>query len=402
MRCLPLVALALLLARFANAQGLPSGPITLGEGRLTLGGEASASIATTDDEHGWFNYTDYEHNVLHLIRLGLSAALRAGDRVTLLGEVRSENWGAVRPYGLYVRIRPWMGRVFDIQAGRIPPTFGTFGRRSYAADNPLIGYPLAYQYLTSLRPDAVPATPDDLLAMRGRGWRSSFPVGASNPDRGLPLVSAFRWDTGVQVRVGAEPVEVSAAVTTGTLSNPRVEDDNGGKQFSARVNVRPAVGLIVGASAAHGAYVNRAVVRELPPELRHRDYSQQAFGLDVEYSRGYWLLRAEGLVSEWKVPLARWSRPVEPLRAAALMVEGRYKIVPGLYAAARYDRLEFNRIEGTRRVAPWEAPVRRIEVGGGYYLRRNLLAKIVYQRNDRETSRFGRLNAGAAQLLAWF
>src|SRR5438445_5776950 len=44
---------------------------------------------------------------------------------------------------------------FDVQIGRIPPTFGAFARRTYANDNPLIGYPLAYQYLTSLRADAL-------------------------------------------------------------------------------------------------------------------------------------------------------------------------------------------------------------------------------------------------------
>ena len=55
------------------------------------------------------------------------------------------------------------GHNFDIQAGRIPPTFGAFGRHAYGTDNPVIGYPLAYQYLTSLRTDAVPETADDLL-----------------------------------------------------------------------------------------------------------------------------------------------------------------------------------------------------------------------------------------------
>ena len=54
-------------------------------------------------------------------------------------------------YALYVRVRPWTRGAFDIQVGRIPPTFGAFPRRSYEAENPLIGYPLAYQYLTSLR-----------------------------------------------------------------------------------------------------------------------------------------------------------------------------------------------------------------------------------------------------------
>src|SRR5919201_885009 len=192
------------------AQALPSQPISVADGRLTIGGEASVAFAPTDT--GFFNYTDYEHSALRLVRLAFTAALRAGEHVSILGEVRSENWSAVRPYGLYVRIRPWKHRELDIQAGRIPPTFGAFGRRSYSADNPLIGYPLAYQYLTSLRPDALPTNADDLLKMRGRGWQSAFPVGSSSDDRGMALATAFRWDTGIQVRIGREPVEASIAV----------------------------------------------------------------------------------------------------------------------------------------------------------------------------------------------
>ena len=38
--------------------------------------------------------------------------------------------------------------------------------------------------------------------MRGRGWSSNFSVGNPLPDRGVPLVSAFTWDTGVQVSAG--------------------------------------------------------------------------------------------------------------------------------------------------------------------------------------------------------
>ena len=96
-------------------------------------------------------------------------------------------------------------RAFDIQAGRVPPTFGAFARRIYASDNPLIGYPLAYQYLTSLRADALPVNADELLAMRGRGWLSSYSIGNPMPANGLPLASGFRWDTGVQVHAGVGP-----------------------------------------------------------------------------------------------------------------------------------------------------------------------------------------------------
>ncbi len=105
-------------------------------------------------------------------------------------------------------MRPWRRHALDIQAGRIPPTFGAFSRHTYGTDNPVIGYPLAYQYLTSLRTDAVPGTADDLLGMRARGWRSSFPVGSETPGPGVPLITAFRWDTGVQVRWKHGPIEV--------------------------------------------------------------------------------------------------------------------------------------------------------------------------------------------------
>src|SRR5918994_2172273 len=119
--------------------------------QVTVSGEATATLGARDDI-AFFNYTDYEHNALRMFRVSLSGMWRPASRLS-------------------VRVRPWAGRAFDIQAGRIPPVFGAFGRRSYgASENPLIGYPLAYQYLTSLRPNAVPAPADDLLDMRGRGW----------------------------------------------------------------------------------------------------------------------------------------------------------------------------------------------------------------------------------------
>ncbi len=117
---------------------------------------------------------------------------------------------AVKPYALYVRVRPWRDRPIDIQGGRIPPTFGAFARRDYGAGNPLIGYPLAYQYLTAVRPDALPASNEDVIRMRARGWRPSYPIGSLDVAPGMPLITAFRWDTGVQVRIGPESLNASA------------------------------------------------------------------------------------------------------------------------------------------------------------------------------------------------
>ena len=254
---------ALLAATVVRAQPLPSTPLSLAGGRIVLGGDVAVSAGENDDL-AYFNYTDYEHDALRMLRLSVLGEWRVVDRLAVLGEIRSENADQPRAYALYVRLRPWRDRPFDVQAGRIPPVFGAFARRVYGSDNPLIGYPLAYQYLTTLRPDAVPMTADDLLAVRARGWRVQFPFGSPAPRPGVPIVTAFRWDTGVELQAGDGPVRVAAAVTTGTLSSPRVRDDNGGKQVAARLELRPVIGLITGVSAARGAWLSDTVTAALP------------------------------------------------------------------------------------------------------------------------------------------
>jgi hypothetical protein len=384
----------------ARAQTLPSEPIVFADGRVTISGDAGAGIAPRD--LGFFNYTDYDYSALRLLRLDLSASVKAGDHLTLLGEVRSDNLGRPRPYALYARIRPWTTRALDIQAGRIPPTFGAFAHRTYAWDNPLIGYPLAYQYLTSLRPDSLPANADDLLRMRGRGWLSHFSIGNVAPEQGMPLVSVLRWDTGVQVHAASDLAEATASVTAGTLSSPTFHNDTGGQQFAGRLALHPVAGLVLGASAAHGPWVSQSALRGVLGNGRSSDFAQTAWGGDVEYSRDYYLVRVETVFSQWTVPSVDAPFISEPLGALATSVEGRYKITAGLYAAARLDHLGFSEVTGSAGRATWEAPVSRIEVGGGYSIQRNLVFKLSYQHNSRDTARVPLLNLVAAQLVFWF
>jgi len=388
-------------ATTGGAQTLPSEPIALAGGRVTLSGDASATYGS--DDPGFFDYTDYQHSALRLLRLDLTAAFKAGPHFTLLGEIRSENLDSVRPYALYLRIRPWAARDFDIQVGRIPPTFGAFARRTYANDNPLIGYPLAYQYLTSIRPDALPASADELLRKRSLGWLVRYSVGDVNADIGVPLVSAFRWDTGVQAHATVGIVSTTASLTTGTLSNPRFTDDNGGRQFAARVEVRPVVGLVAGTSFARGPFVGQSAARAAIADGRDTDFTQAAWGGDLEYSRDYYLLRFETVVSGWRLPIIQAPALPERLGAVSVSLEGRYRLRPGLYAAARFDHLGFSDIVGTRETAPWDAPVTRFEIGAGYSIQRNLLLKLSYQHNDRDGGVLLRMaHLTSVQLGFWF
>lgn len=393
------------LAACLLAQVLPAGPIETGRGTVTISGEVTGTIGT-EDEGAYFNYTDYEHNALKLFRLSLSGMWRPSPRLAILTEIRSENLERMIPYALYLRVRPWARAPFDVQVGRIPPVFGTFARRSYGADNPLIGFPLAYQYLTSVRPDAVPANADELLLMRGRGWRANYSVGSPTPAPGVPAVSAYRWDTGVEARYGDGPVEAAVSITSGTLSNPRVDDDNDGRQLAGRVAWHPAIGLTLGVSGARGAFVDRAIVNKYEAALGPHDYTQDAVGIDGEYSRGYWLVRGEAIVSRWTLPKINMPFIDRPLDAYTGYVEGRYRFTPRLFAAARVGSLTFSRVIGQRlfdgQPTQWDAAVTRVEFGGGINLQRNLTARGVVQYNWRDGGRVSERTYVSAQLSYWF
>jgi hypothetical protein len=391
---------ALLSAQTIHAQYLPSSPLTLANGKVVLGGDIQASVAPRDEE-AWFNYTDYEHDSLRMFRWSVAGEWRIATRLSFLGELRGDNADAPRASAAYLRARPFAGVPFDVQAGRIPPTFGAFGRRVYSTDNLLIGYPLAYQYLVSIRPDAIPATTDELLAMRARGWSSSFSVGSRESATGVPLVNGFRWDTGVAVRLGTDRAQAAAAITNGSLSVPRVNDNNGGKQVSARFQAQPVFGLIVGVSGARGAWLNRDVEARVAPG---QSDAQHALGFDAEYSRGYWLVRGEVVRSTWNVPGVASAAGAMHLVATAGWLEGRYRLTPRFYVAGRAERLGFSRIRSAATGADrdWEAPVSRFEVGGGMYVQRNVIARISLQSNHRDGGRVRDLTVLAAQVLLWF
>ncbi len=399
---LPVILSIAIFASPAHAQYLPSTPLTLAGGRVVIGGEIAGSIAREDHE-GWFNYTDYEHDALRMFRWSVSGEWRIASRLSFLGEVRAENTEYPRVYAAYLRARPFAHVPLDIQAGRIPPTFGAFGRRMYSTDNPLIGYPLAYQYLLSIRDDAIPAVPDDLLRMRARGWLSSFPVGSHEAHAGMPIVSSFAWDTGVQVKVGQGRIQGAAALTNGSLSAPRFEDDNSGKQIAGRAQFEPLFGLVIGVSGATGPWLASDLDRLIAPGQTAA--RQNAFGIDGEYSRGHFVMRGEAIRASWDLPGVASPEARSEVSARTGWIEGSYRWTPRLYTAARFDRLVFSRVTGTLfggAPTAWEAPLTRLEVGAGWYLQRNLIARVTVQRNSRDGGRLHERTFLAGQVLFWF
>ena len=84
----------------AYGQLLPSGPIVFGGGRVAISGDVTATFSCAHageadgggcaDDSGFFNYTDYDHSLLRMLRLNLAAEVRATDQISVLGELRTE------------------------------------------------------------------------------------------------------------------------------------------------------------------------------------------------------------------------------------------------------------------------------------------------------------------------
>jgi hypothetical protein len=423
----------------ARADYLPARPISLWNDRLVVSGEVTLTTGLQDE--GYFNAIDYSHDAFNLLTMSGSADFRIHDRVSVLGEVvdeiglRAREFGTsdrhvIRAYALYVRVQPIAEHPFYVQAGRIPPVFGAFARQEYGSGNPLIGLPLAYHYPTVVRPDVVPPSVGEMVANRGEGWWVRYPRLSLQGEQGVPLTSARRWDTGVQVRWGDGPVDVAVALTNGSLSKPLTVDDNGGKQVSARVGWRPSAALSLGASLAKGEFVSDEARGALPVSTQNRGYRQDALGIDAEVSGGHVVLRGEVVASRWFTPFVD-GEPTRRLGAMAGWIEGRVKLSPRWSVAARAERLGFSNFqsgietpENPAGMAPygmdggstgsptsdastgpdlsWDAPVTRIEAGVGYLLQRNVKLKAAYQYDWRDGGRVRREGHFAVQALYWF
>ena len=131
------------------------------------------------------------------------------------------------------------------------------------------------------------------------------------------------------------------------------------------------------------------------------DYDQRAAELDVEYSRDHWLARAETVFSEWTMPIGVEGGAAAPPRGGGIRRGTLHLRRRRLWSGARRTS-RFQPLVAATETDEWEAPVTRIEVGGGYYVQRNLIAKSSLQFNRRDGGRVRSAQLLAFQLLYWF
>jgi hypothetical protein len=381
----------------ARAQAPSEAPRGLGQ--VSAGGEVSGTFSSQDD--GFFTYTDYEQDSLRQLRIRLLGEWRPAATLALIGEARTLNIDRIEAAAWYFRWQPSLQRDLAFQLGRIPPVVGAFPRRAYGRDNPLLTAPLAYQYVTSLRPDALPLNTDNLLAMRGRGWRPSYPLGSTEVATGIPLIATTDWHSGAEAHWRHDWFEAAGAFTLGSPGAPLVFSTRRGHEWSGRIAATLHSSLVVGLSGARGHWIDDDVLDLAGGDARdHR--AQSLVGVDAEWGRGPWLVRGEWLRTVFGIPM-RDSPEVTRLPAQAAFLEARYRLTARWQVAGRIDGLRFDTIPGvTRPDNTWEADVTRLEGVVSYRITRQLEARGGWLQHWRDGGFVRRRGAPAVQGIYWF
>ena len=302
-------------------------------------------------------------------------------------ELFSDDADSPRLFGAFARLSDPKGRDIHLELGKIPMHVGAFPNRSYASKNNLISSPAIFQYHSNVRDDQLPGQTDDLVANRGRGYFTDYAaggglgVGYRGDGHSLPVLYDNCWDFGAVVIGTARPVEFAIGATNGTVGNPVNTDSNDGKQVLGRIGFVPAPWIRVGVSGARGAYLMRSLESFLPAGKKITDYNQILTSADLELSYGRGLLYAEYIKNRFESPL------VEDLDLDAWYIEGKVTVLPGWYVAGRYDRILFDEVAlSGGGVGRWDAPLWRREVGVGFKPSKSLLAKLVHQETQIETT----------------
>jgi len=315
-------------------------------------------------------------------RASLFVDVFAGERVYGLVELRADRGEAPADRPLrgrieqaFLRAAPIPGVNASIQAGKFVSPFGAWTQRhAVSAEEPFIRPPIPYDWRTVICANFAPASAAGFLT-----WKDA--PGFFRP-MGAPPVWNAPYQVGAMASGAWKAVGFRAAVmNSAPSSEPREWNGIGfgehGASFVAHASVQVSPELRVGASYDRGGYLADEVEgAPLPSPAGH--YWQEIWGFDASFARGPVQLRGELLLDSWDLPNVR-----EYPRDVSFYGEGRVKVTPGLFAAARYSGIRFDRISnGAGGEAEWDYPADRLQLAAGYRLGRTTELRAEYMLNS--------------------
>ncbi|HTY60267.1 MAG TPA: hypothetical protein VMF59_15700 [Bacteroidota bacterium] len=289
------------------------------------------------------------------------------DHVSALANVRATNVDAVTFDYIAIRITDVTPLGLNFQAGKFDLPFGNLGERRFPRKNILYGLPSIYEYHTAL-PDHFPPGPDnkviperDIIAGAGLG-------------RGMRLLDLGMYHPGAMVYGSAGILDYAFAVTTGTVSTSIYSSDNYNSDLGkvARLAITPLTGLTLGGAYSWGAYMQASY--PIPGNESVTSYTERAAEADLEFSRGHAVIDGEVVYASYSVPV---TTDDQDLTVLGYYVEGKYTLMPRLYAALRVSGLQFGNILADGVGQPWDYNLVEWEGGLGFFIDRDVLLKAV-------------------------
>jgi hypothetical protein len=328
-------------------------------------------------------------------RASLYVDMFAGQRVYGLVELRADRGEApadrpveTRVEQAYVRVTPIPKANLSVEAGKFVTPFGNWPQRHHSAADPFIRPPLPYDYRTMISPTIVPGT-----AAGFASWKD-------NPGFWRPIGAPIVWEAPYQFGAMAMGGWKTLGFRVGWVNSAPSSEPS---QWGLDLHQRHAYSFI-----AHGAWqvtpeLKLGVSYDRGPYLQDRlkgaplpadensinDFDQKIWGFEGTFARGPVELRSEVLLDTWDVPHVEDPYP----RDVSFYGEGKVKLTPGLYAAARYSGVRFNKVNvGGGAMERWDYPIDRVQVAAGYRLSRNTDVRAEYMINSTDAPPSGNDN----------
>jgi hypothetical protein len=265
----------------------------------------------------------------------------------------------------------------NFQFGKFATVVGSWVQRHDSWQNPLITAPLPYENLTPVSDDDIPNSPADFLARRHV---------SDIKDSWLPVIWGPAYTTGWSVFGTIGKFDYALDLKNVALSSPPYSwalSDSLWRYptVSGQLGFRPAPAWNHGVSFSVGPYLAPEASGDLPRGKSVSDYNQVTLGYDVGYARQRWQWWGEVFLTRFEVP------NVGNADVAAYYIEAKYKINPGLFAAARWNQELFGTVNnGTGGQETWGHDMYRIDLALGYRFTRHLQSKLQYSFGHRNAS----------------
>ncbi len=273
---------------------------------------------------------------------------------------------------LFLNYRPLGDNRLNFQVGKFATVVGNWTNQY--EDNPFLLAPLPYSSIIGVSPQNIEAISPQNIENRANGsapsiytdklkW-SSIIWGPAYANGIAAFGTIGKWDYALEIKntsLGSLPEEWEFG-----------EGDFNTPSYAGRIGYQPDAAWAFGASLSHGPFLDADAFDQLNPDFDRGDFNQNLVGLDARWAHGKWEVSGESFFS-------KYDRTGEDLQAFNYYVQSRYKIIPGVWLAARYGQTFTNNVAApSGGDVPWSADVQRAELAAGWRISPELQLQTQY------------------------